>query len=90
MDRRKLDAPQKRNGFELAEFDLKLRGAGELSGTKQWGISDIGMEALQNIKMVEAARAEAEYLLTNDFDLIKYPILKDKIDRKKELEIHFE
>ncbi len=45
-----------KNGFELAEFDLKQRGVGALSGTKQWGVSDIGMEALQNLKMVEAAR----------------------------------
>ncbi|MDE1966347.1 MAG: ATP-dependent DNA helicase RecG, partial [Patescibacteria group bacterium] len=28
-----------KNGFELAEYDLALRGAGELSGGKQWGIS---------------------------------------------------
>lgn len=78
------------NGFELAEFDLKLRGPGELSGNKQWGISDIGMEALKNIKMVEAARTEAEYLLKNDFDLEKYPILKERLEHRKEEEIHFE
>ena len=45
------------NGFELAEYDLVLRGAGELGGGKQWGVSDIAMEALKNIKLVEAARA---------------------------------
>ncbi|OGI64915.1 hypothetical protein A2642_01360, partial [Candidatus Nomurabacteria bacterium RIFCSPHIGHO2_01_FULL_39_10] len=48
-----------KNGFELAELDLTLRGAGELGGTKQWGITDLGMEAIKNIKMVEAARTEA-------------------------------
>ena len=47
-----------KNGFELAEYDLTLRGAGELVGGKQWGVSDIAMEALKNIKLVEAARAE--------------------------------
>ena len=36
-----------------------LRGAGELAGGKQWGVSDIAMEALKNIKLVEAARIEA-------------------------------
>jgi len=49
-----------KNGFELAEADLILRGAGELSGGRQWGISDIAMDALKNIKLVEAARKEAE------------------------------
>jgi len=78
------------NGFELAEFDLKLRGPGELSGNKQWGISDIGMEALRNLKMVEAARAEAEYLLTQDETLSKYPLLITKLTSRKQDEIHFE
>ena len=78
------------NGFELAEYDLKLRGPGELSGNKQWGISDIGMEALKNLKMVEAARAEAEYLLSQDEKLSKYPLLNNKLSRRKEEEIHFE
>jgi len=78
------------NGFELAEFDLKLRGPGELSGNKQWGLSDIGMEALKNIKMVEAARNEAEYLLSNDEDLDKFPLLKQKLTHRKTDEIHFE
>jgi ATP-dependent DNA helicase RecG len=78
------------NGFELAEFDLKLRGPGELSGNKQWGISDIGMEALRNLKMIEAARAEAEYILSQDETLSQYPLLIAKLALRKENEIHFE
>ncbi|MBU2109757.1 ATP-dependent DNA helicase RecG, partial [Patescibacteria group bacterium] len=62
-----------KNGFELAEYDLQLRGTGELTGNKQWGISDIGMEALKNIKMVEAARLESQNILKEDPDLKKYP-----------------
>ncbi|MFH1454904.1 MAG: ATP-dependent DNA helicase RecG, partial [bacterium] len=78
------------NGFELAEFDLKLRGPGELSGNKQWGISDIGMEAIKNLKMVEAARTEAEYLLSQDETLSKYPLINKKLSHRKTDEIHFE
>ena len=78
------------NGFELAEFDLKLRGPGELSGNKQWGISDIGMEAIRNLKMVEAARAEAEYLLSQDETLAKFPLINEKLANRKKEEIHFE
>jgi ATP-dependent DNA helicase RecG len=52
-----------KNGFELSELDLKIRGAGELYGGKQWGISDIAMDAIKNIKMVEAARNEARELV---------------------------
>ncbi len=78
------------DGFKLAEFDLQLRGPGELSGNKQWGISDIGMEALRNLKMVEAARAEAEYLLSQDETLSKFPLLIQKLQSRKQDEIHFE
>ena len=78
-----------KNGFELAELDLTLRGAGELGGTKQWGITDLGMEAIKNIRMVEAARTEAIALIEEDFELKKYPLLKSKV-KQKTSEFHFE
>ncbi|HAE36648.1 MAG: ATP-dependent DNA helicase RecG [Candidatus Nomurabacteria bacterium GW2011_GWF2_35_66] len=77
------------NGFELAELDLQLRGAGLLSGDKQWGITDLGMEAIKNIKMVEAARTEAIRIIEKDEDLKKYPIL-GKTLLEKNLKLHFE
>jgi len=73
-----------KNGFELAEYDLALRGAGELTGAKQWGVSDIAMEALKNIKMVEAARKEAAALITKDPELKKYPMLAQLAARADE------
>ncbi len=81
-----------KNGFELAEYDLRFRGAGALSGRQQWGVSDIAMEALQNLKMVEAARAEARRLLEEDETLSKYPLLKTHLASRAALgdEIHFE
>ncbi len=78
-----------KNGFELAELDLTLRGAGELGGTKQWGITDIGMEAIKNLKMVEAARTEAIRLIAEDPELSQYPLLKTKVHQKVS-EFHFE
>jgi len=78
-----------KNGFELAELDLTLRGSGELGGTKQWGISDLGMEAIKNLKMVEAARTEAIRLISEDPELSKYPLLKQKVHEKAG-EFHFE
>ena len=77
-----------KNGFDLAEYDLTLRGAGELGGGKQWGISDLGMEALRNIKMVEFAREEARNIIEKDSQLKAYPLLAQKIKESKE--IHFE
>jgi ATP-dependent DNA helicase RecG len=68
-----------RNGFELAEADLAQRGTGDLAGVKQWGVSDLAMEALRNIKMVEAARLEARTLIEQDFDLKHYPLLHSRL-----------
>lgn len=76
------------NGFELAERDLTLRGSGELYGGRQWGVSDIGMEAIKNIKMVEAARTEAQTLVAKDPILETYPLLAKRVSHRGEL--HFE
>ena len=78
-----------KNGFELAEYDLALRGAGELYGARQWGLSDVGMEAIKNIKMVEAARNEAQKLIATDPTLAHYPALRTKV-LKKDAELHRE
>ena len=69
-----------KNGFELAEYDLTLRGSGELYGMKQWGLTDLGMEAIKNIKMVEAARKEAQALIASDSTLKHYPVIAKKIE----------
>ncbi len=78
-----------KNGFELAEADLQLRGAGELYGIKQWGLSDVAMEALKNQAMVEAARSEARRLIESDPNLSRHPLLKTaSLERQQDL--HFE
>ena len=78
-----------KNGFELAELDLNLRGSGELSGKKQWGISDLGMEAIKNIKMVEAARTEAARIIKEDPELASHHLLRERIEAG-EKNIHWE
>ncbi len=77
-----------KNGFELAEYDLKLRGAGELIGGKQWGVSDLGMEAIKNLKMVEAARNTAAEIIKQSPTLKKFPAISEKINSIEK--IHFE
>ncbi|MDQ5969243.1 MAG: ATP-dependent helicase RecG [Patescibacteria group bacterium] len=78
-----------KNGFELAEFDLTQRGTGELYGKKQWGISDLAMEAIKNIKMVEASREEASRIVEEDEDFDSYPLIKEYFQTQKD-KIHFE
>jgi len=78
-----------KNGFELAEMDLKIRGPGELYGRSQSGLTDLGMEALKNLKMVEAARKESQSITKKDPKLKKHPVLKDAVEARKE-KLHFE
>jgi len=75
-----------KNGFELSELDLALRGPGELEGLRQSGLSDLAMEAIKNIKMVEAARQEAKEIAK---ELARYPLLKSLIEEKQN-KWHFE
>ncbi len=79
---------QAKNGFELSEMDLALRGSGELGGGKQWGITDIGMDAIKNLKMVEAAREEAKRILDEDITLATYPLLQFNLTLRTQS--HFE
>ncbi len=79
---------QAKNGFELAEYDLQLRGTGELTGMKQWGISDMGMEALRNRKLVEAARQSAIHIIKTDPTLAAHPLLLEQVSRIAHM--HFE
>ena len=88
MDRLKALVNAK-NGFELAEQDLALRGAGTITGEKQWGISDLGMEAIRNLKMVAAARTEAEAIIEKDPNLKNHPDFADRLKSQKQ-EFHFE
>ena len=86
----RLDALRRaKDGFELAEFDLAQRGAGELAGIKQWGLSDLGMEAVKNIKMVEAARLEAIKIIESDPLLAKHLMLREHLSANSQ-KIHFE
>ncbi len=78
-----------KNGFELSEIDLQLRGSGELSGTSQHGVSDIGMDAIKNIKMVEAARTEAKKIAHSDAQLKNYPQLSSRLNKIIK-DVHFE
>jgi ATP-dependent DNA helicase RecG len=78
-----------KNGFELAEYDLKLRGPGEFLGESQTGLPDIAMESLRNPKLVEESRSAAKAILETDPTLKKFPKLAEKAEGFKK-KIHLE
>ncbi len=63
----RLKAVEKTNdGFELAEYDLKMRGPGEFFGTRQSGLPDLKLVKLTDTKLLELARNEAQQIYETD------------------------
>jgi ATP-dependent DNA helicase RecG len=82
------------NGFEIAEKDLKMRGPGDLMGTKQSGIADLKLtnlsedgEFLEKVKTWAEAFAESDpELLIPENQILKLHLsdkLKEKIQWSK-------
>jgi len=58
------------DGFELAELDFKLRGPGDLFGTKQHGLPPLRIADLsRDTAVVEKARRDAQELIAADPEL---------------------
>jgi len=78
-----------KNGFELAEKDLKLRGPGEFLGQAQTGLPDLAMKAIQNPELVKTAREAAIGILKNDPSMKMHPALRERLhDFQKQ--VHWE
>ncbi|MBI2041855.1 MAG: ATP-dependent DNA helicase RecG [Candidatus Nealsonbacteria bacterium] len=77
------------NGFELAQKDLEIRGPGDFSGQRQWGIPDLIMDSLGNAALVSQTRNEAKEILTQDPFLKNYPLLQERLNKFR-TKIHLE
>ena len=59
------------NGFEIAEEDLRLRGEGELLGTRQAGAASFRIASLErDADLLSAARDDARLVVERDPDLV--------------------
>ena len=71
------------DGFELAEMDLRQRGAGEICGTRQHGVTDFRVaDLVRDEKILMLARTEAQTLLNEDPELSGEPMLRQEILRR--------
>jgi ATP-dependent DNA helicase RecG len=64
------------DGFEIAEMDLRLRGPGQVLGTRQSGLPDLALASLcDDGAVLERARQVAEEILSADPQLQQHPHL---------------
>ena len=58
------------DGFAIAEFDLRLRGPGDLRGTRQSGLPEITIgDLVDDVAIIEEARGLAKQMLEADPEL---------------------
>ena len=70
------------DGFEIAEADLRLRGPGELFGTRQHGLPEMHISDLvRHGDVLEKAKNTAKAIIDRDPDLkdAKFEKLKNRI-----------
>jgi ATP-dependent DNA helicase RecG len=74
---------ESRDGFVIAEEDLRLRGPGELYGTRQAGLPRLRFADLaRHLDLLRDARAAAFSLLDADPDLTRHPSTRAVLDSR--------
>lgn len=72
-----------KNGFELAQKDLVLRGPGDLLGVQQSGISPFAQAALADASLLRMVRQAAVDTINRDPNISSYPPLKERLEELK-------
>ncbi|MCT7975390.1 ATP-dependent DNA helicase RecG [Laspinema olomoucense] len=76
---------QSQDGFFIAEMDMRLRGPGEVMGTKQSGLPDFVLASLvEDKEILILARDAAEKVIKKDPALERWPVLKSELDKRYE------
>jgi len=73
------------DGFEIAEMDLRLRGPGQVLGTRQSGLPDLALASLsEDGEVLEDARQVAQQLLALDPELEGLPLLRQALETQRQ------
>lgn len=74
------------DGFQIAEEDLRLRGPGEVMGTRQSGLGDLRFaEFLADTALIRESRNIAKELLAGDTRLEEHPNLRSWLEGRESL-----
>jgi len=80
---------ESQNGFELAERDLELRGAGNVFGNAQSGFPDFQFATSADVPLMKQARDWSQKLLLEKDFFEKHPLVRARIEEALE-QIHLE
>ncbi len=80
---------ESQDGFDLAEKDLHLRGAGNIFGTEQSGFDQFKLGTMNDIDLMGSAKDFSKEILDESPDLAVYPELRDRLQEYVD-EVHFE
>ncbi len=70
------------NGFEIAEFDLKLRGPGDFLGYRQHGLPQLAIADLaKDVGLLENAQQAARDILASDPEMKEHQKLREQVER---------
>lgn len=76
---------QSQDGFFIAEMDMRLRGPGQVLGTRQSGVPDFALASLvEDGEVLILAREAAEKVIMRDETLQSWPLLKDELKYRYE------
>jgi ATP-dependent DNA helicase RecG len=89
LARQRLEVLARSNdGFEIAEMDLRLRGPGQVLGTRQSGLPDLALASLADDGAVlEQAREVAREVLAQDPDLSRHPGLRQALEEQRRRQV---
>ncbi|HAO10707.1 MAG TPA: DNA helicase RecG, partial [Planktothrix sp. UBA8407] len=74
---------QSQDGFLIAEMDLKLRGPGQVLGTRQSGLPDFALASLvEDQEVLQLSRDAAQNVLEKDPKLQDLPLMREELNRR--------
>ena len=68
------------SGMDLAEFDLKSRGSGDIYGTKQHGYGDLKVATFADFELINQSKEAVTFFFQN-YTLDSQPKVKERVER---------
>ncbi len=68
------------NGLDLAEYDLKIRGPGDMFGTRQHGYRDLKIASFSDLPLIESTRKAVQQFLSK-YEMRDFPVIEQRVEK---------